>query len=431
MTIDYKRLAGIADWLAVATAVSLPWSTSATSILLVAWLVVLLPTLDVASVRRTITTAAGGLPVVLWLIAAIGMLWADVGWSDRLDGLSGFHRLLAIPLLLAQFRRSERGAWVVNGFLAAAVALLLVSWISYFNPGLRWPWPHNNPILGVPVKDVISQSTIFVVCAFALIWRACDLSREQNWRVALPLAGLAVLFIANVIFVAVARGDVIAVPVLVVLFGWRQFRLKGVIISCLIGGVLAAGAWTGSSYLRGRLATAVHDVEAYRTSGANNDVGDHVEFIRKSLTFVAEAPLIGHGTGTIAEMFRRASIGETGAAAIPTVNPHNQILAVAIQLGLLGTGLLLAMWFAHYWLFRAAGFTAWIGTIVVVENVITSLSSSHLFDFTHGWLYVLGVGVAGGMVLRRRDILAPGEGAGRADPVSSPNAGAHFHTTAT
>jgi hypothetical protein len=58
------------------------------------------------------------------------------------------------------------------------------------------------------------------------------------------------------------------------------------------------------------------------------------------------------------------------------------------------------MYMAHYLLFRAAGFTAWIGTIVVVQNAVSSLTSSHLFDFTHGWLYVFGVGVAGGMMRR-------------------------------
>jgi hypothetical protein len=33
-----------------------------------------------------------------------------------------------------------------------------------------------------------------------------------------------------------------------------------------------------------------------------------------------------------------------------------------------------------------------------VQNVISSQFNSHLFDFTHGWLYVFGVGVIGGMV---------------------------------
>jgi O-antigen ligase len=39
---------------------------------------------------------------------------------------------------------------------------------------------------------------------------------------------------------------------------------------------------------------------------------------------------------------------------------------------------------------------AWIG-LVVVEYFVSSLSNSHLFDFHERWMYVLGVGIAGGM----------------------------------
>jgi hypothetical protein len=34
---------------------------------------------------------------------------------------------------------------------------------------------------------------------------------------------------------------------------------------------------------------------------------------------------------------------------------------------------------------------------------VSSLFNSHLFDFSEGWLYVFGVGVVGGMILRERD----------------------------
>ena len=53
-------------------------------------------------------------------------------------------------------------------------------------------------------------------------------------------------------------------------------------------------------------------------------------------------------------------------------------------------------------LFRGEGLAAWIGLMVVVQNIFTSLFNSHLFDFHEGWMYVLGVGVAGGMVLGAR-----------------------------
>jgi hypothetical protein len=58
------------------------------------------------------------------------------------------------------------------------------------------------------------------------------------------------------------------------------------------------------------------------------------------------------------------------------------------------------MWLVHLRLFRGDGLVTWIGLLVVAQNVFTSLFNSHLFDFHEGWMYVLGVGIAGGTVLR-------------------------------
>jgi O-antigen ligase len=107
---DRARIERTADALAVAIAVSIPWSTTSTSILVVLWLLTLLPTLQWSAVRREIWTPAGGLPVLFCLLAVIGMLWSDAPWHERLGGLDSFHRFLAVPLLLlGQFRRSGNG----------------------------------------------------------------------------------------------------------------------------------------------------------------------------------------------------------------------------------------------------------------------------------------------------------------------------------
>jgi O-antigen ligase len=73
-----------------------------------------------------------------------------------------------------------------------------------------------------------------------------------------------------------------------------------------------------------------------------------------------------------------------------------------VQWGAIGVVLLWAMWIAHLRLFRGEGLVAWIGLLVVVQNIFTSLFNSHIFDFHEGWMYVLGVGVAGGMMLKQR-----------------------------
>jgi len=90
-------------------------------------------------VKRDLGTAAGGLPVVLWCLGLVGMLWADVSWHDRFACLGGFHRLLAVPLLLAQFRRSENGIWVIRGFFASSIALLIASYAIVVVFGTHWP----------------------------------------------------------------------------------------------------------------------------------------------------------------------------------------------------------------------------------------------------------------------------------------------------
>ena len=80
---------------------------------------------------------------------------------------------------------------------------------------------------------------------------------------------------------------------------------------------------------------------------------------------------------------------------LPPPNPHNQTLAVAIQLGLVGAAVLWAMWIAHQLLFRGNTFAEWIGLVIVVQNIVGSLFNSHLFDFVQGWVYVASVLQAG------------------------------------
>ncbi|PWT92831.1 MAG: ligase [Proteobacteria bacterium] len=389
----HGRLCDAADALAAALAVSLPWSTSATSILIVLWLIALIPTLDVAAVRREVTSAAGGLPVLFWALGALGMLWADVSWSERLAGLSGFHKLLVLPLLLAQFRRSGRAHWALLGFLIATVVLLAVSWVLALTPGLTWRGPATP---GVPVKDYILQSTIFAACAFALLGLLPELRRARR-RLVLAL-GLVVAFLANILYVATARTTLVVMAVLLPLLGLRQFGWKGVLAAMLIGGVLVGAAWEASPYLRTRVTTAFDEARAPSDGNVSSSVGLRFEYWKKSVAFIEEAPVIGHGTGTIAMLFRR-DVAFGANFWLLTDNPHNQLLATMLQLGLVGAAALIAMWIAHLALFCDRSLMAWLGLIVVIENVVGSFFNSSLFDFSHGWFYVIGVGVAGGNML--------------------------------
>jgi O-antigen ligase len=395
--LERARLGAVADTMAAAAVISLPWSTSATGVLIALWLIVLIPTLDIDAVKRALLSPAGGLPVLLWLLAVAGMLWADVSLAERLKGLEPFHKLLAIPLLLAQFRRSRHAPWVSTGFLISCTILLVASYAH----ALSWNRMHWEGAPGVPVKDYITQSGVFAICVLGLIDAFVDAWLAGRRRLALALAGLAALFVADIVYVTTSRTTLVAIPILIIVFGLMRLGVKGTLALVAAGAAIVAILWISSPYMRFRVSSVVSEVSLYRAEDAATSSGLRMEFWRKSLQFVAQAPLMGHGTGTIHTLFSKAVTPGGGASSVASSNPHQQILAVAIQLGLIGAVVLLAMWIAHLLMFAQVGFVAWCGLVVVTQNLVGSMFNSHLLDFTQGWLYVFGVGVFGGTLLKQ------------------------------
>ncbi|MBQ8104161.1 MAG: O-antigen ligase family protein [Afipia sp.] len=387
-----------ADIAVVLMAASLPWSTSLVAIFAVVWLLVLIPTIELRDFTETLRRPACFLPVLLFALAVIGTLWStDIPWAARLQGINPVAKLIAIPILIRHFEKSGRGLWVALAFLASCTAVMLASWLMFMDHRLAFD-PMRT--VGVPVKNYIAQSQEFALCAFAAFGAAVYLLRAQGkiWAVVLIVLGIG--FLANMVFVASSRTVFVCIPVLFVVFAAKHFSRRGFLL--LMAVVVAAGAiaWSSSPYLRIRTAMIGIEYQNYRDSNAVTSVGERLEFWRKSIKFVEEAPLAGHGTGSTKTLFTQDAVGQTGASAQIIGNPHNQTLNVAVQWGLIGVFVLYAMWFVHLKMFTGAGLAAWVGLVAVVENFVSSLLNSHLFDFHEGWIYVLAVGVAGGMVMR-------------------------------
>jgi len=390
------QLLRLSDWIAVALAVSLPWSTSATGILAVCWVLAAIPTFDRRAWQDVGTAAAVILPIVIVAYALAGTLWADIPWPERLRGVSPFAKLLVIPLLFVHFRRTEAADKVIMGLIASVCVLLAASWFSVLVPSV--PWSRGN--YGIPVKDYIIQSGLFSLCVVILLDRALTVW-NSSWKVSLLLSALSALFFANIVFVATGRTTLVSMAVLLVLIGTRHCRRYALLLFLGALGLLAAISWASSSYLRYRASNVIEEVRNFRPNEVDTSSGARIEFWKQSLDLVREDPVFGHGTGTTRTVMSRHAGVDPNASGSPS-NPHNQIFAIAIPLGLVGVALLLGMWVSHLRLFLAPGHVAWFGMAVVVQNIVGGLFNSHLFDFSQGWLYVLGVGVAGGTLMRER-----------------------------
>jgi O-antigen ligase len=424
MAVLARRWRDPAAWLAtvdvfaILTAASLPWSTSLPAIFAAAMLVAMLPFLDLRALLVSLKRPICAVPIVFFLLALVGTLWSDAPWGVRLHAVGPTVKLLILPLLLFHFERSERGLWVFTAFLISCTLLAMMSWIVAFDPALSLKRAGEGS-RGIFVKNYIDQSQEFTLCAVALAYPIFTLLRKGKTRPALLLGAIALGFAFTMVFVIVSRTALVTMPIMLAVFGLMHLNRRTNLMILGAAAIVAAIAWAASPQLQSTITTFATDYQLYEEQGSSTSIGQRLEFWRKSLRFIADAPIIGHGTGSTRGLFEQAASGPDVVASSRVVsNPHNQTLNVAVQWGAIGVGVLYVMWLTHLLLFRgedlasdlasnlasnsAGGLASWIGLLVVVQNIFTSLFNSHLFDFHEGWMYVLGVGVAGGMVLKAR-----------------------------
>ncbi len=404
----------IADVFAILAALTLPWSTTLPGIFVPCWLGAVAWVMDWRAYGRLLKLPICYLPFALVGLALVGTLWSDAAWGARLYAVSPTLKLLVLPGLFYHFERSSRGMWVFIALLVSCALLMVMSWIVTYDPSLSLKAPGEPGGRGIFVKNYIDQSQEFALCAVALAYPVIRLLQTNRVWQALVLVAISLGFIVNMAFVIVSRTAMVTIPIMLAVFALLhlKWRTSVMIFGALV--VMAGLAWATSPQLQTTLDTFSRDYRLYKTQNVPTSIGMRLEFWKKSLQFFAEAPVIGHGTGSTRGLFERAATGDTYSATSQVIgNPHNQTLNVAVQWGSAGIILLYAMWLVHLLLFRGDGLVTWIGLLVVVQNIFTSLFNSHIFDFHEGWMYVFGVGVAGGMTLAARQHNA------RAQPVGS------------
>jgi hypothetical protein len=431
------------DVFAILTAVSLPFSTSLTAIFVVAMLIAWVPFLDLRPFLKSLRRPIAAVPIAFFALALIGMLWSDAAWGTRLYAVFPTAKLLVLPVLFHHFERSARGTWVFVAFLASCTLLMLMSWTVTCVPNLTLK-PAADASRGIFVKNYIDQSQEFTLCAVALAYPVVQLLRAGKIWQAVVLCVISLSLIANMVFVVVSRTALVTLPLLLAGFGLLHLRLRANLL--MLGAAVAVGlvAWLvpfgtiwssvapnvcaahpllkpemtaarremlASPSLEWTLKTFSRDYQLYEQEQIPTSFGERFTYWKYALQFVADAPLVGHGTGSSKGLFEQAAHEKDWTHGIRVFpNPHNQTLNVAIQWGALGVVVLYAMWVVHLLMFRGGDFAKWIGLLVVAQNILTSVFNSHIFDFHEGWMYVLGVGIAGGMVLKSKTV--PSKAAG-------------------
>ena len=312
-----------------------------------------------------------------------------------------FCKLLTIPLLMIQFRRSDRAIWALGG--VPGIRHACCSWRpvwSLLSPTRRWLGLAKG--YGLPVKDYIAQSAVFIVCAFGLLYLAIDAFRLR-WRsfgVRLRRGRRSVscrhVFRDHQPHRAVdasVSARAARLPAIRLerhgrrLRHWRDCGRGGL-------GLIAVMCATASAISRWRSSASRPRISTRRP--ARGSISGSVHSRRSARRrFWVTAPARSAKPSSVA---RSARAPRRWCRSIRIIRPSRSRSSSGLSEGLL----LFAMWIAHFALFfGGAGMASWIGILLVAQNVIGSLANSHLFDFTHGWMYCIGVGVCGGIATRQ------------------------------
>jgi O-antigen ligase len=151
-------------------------------------------------------------------------------------------------------------------------------------------------MVGVPVKDYNSQSTMFTLCILGLAEGTLRIWHKGKRLCAVLCVLLAVAFFANILYGTTSRTALVALPLLLALFAFRRLSWKsaGALLIAVI--ISLAAAWSTSPRLRERIVVFFEELRAYEPSGVPTSAGNRLEFWRNSIDIISDAPFFGHGT---------------------------------------------------------------------------------------------------------------------------------------
>jgi O-antigen ligase len=387
----FRKADELAKWTAVLIGASLPLSTALDGILL--GLMVVLWLLGGNFRVKFITIRKNPVAVAALVMCGITVLGLFYGHVDK-GTLSDAKAFLLISLLITLFQeeRIRRYAWW--GFLASMALTLVLSYLIFFHLLPEIQADNMKPIRpGTVLIGSIAQNFLM---AFTVFLSATKARFAETRFLRVVFGAFSVLAAINVLFMVPSRTGQVVLVLLMGFYLFEWLRWKGVIAASLMI-VLVAGV------IYGMPATAVHirmsqlfqeygEWQPERAARIDSSTGLRMEFYHNSLKIIRENPLFGVGTGGFAGAYQRQV---RNSPMVATENPHNQYLLTAVELGLIGLGILLIL-FVIQWRMAARLSSRQersLAYAMLLAVTTGCLFNSFLSDHAEGLFYVWTTGI--------------------------------------
>ncbi len=392
----------LAKWMAIPIGFTLPISTAADNILL--YLALLFFLLGGHYQLKLRTLAANPVAVATLLLVSallLGGLYGNATWSEVHHYWRKYASLLAILFLIPLFQNQRSREYALNGFMLAMALTLFLSCVIATGWFADHGWFQGSMDNAFVFKLHITQNVFMAFFAYALALKA-KYAVQKKWRLAFGAAALLAAF--NVLFMVQGRTGYVALTVLLTYFCFRWLRWKGLALAVLAGISVVCAGYFLSATLSERVDLVFQETSAWKPGhGAISSSGLRMDYWTNSLHIIHDHPLLGVGTGG----FEKAYAGKIqGTNMAPSNNPHNQFLLITVQLGVVGLGLLLLLFFQQWR--TATGLPTLFEQDMARGMLLTimsgSLLNSLLLDHAEGlfFAWMSGVLFAGYSAVRHR-----------------------------
>ncbi|MBI5757465.1 MAG: O-antigen ligase family protein [Planctomycetales bacterium] len=413
MQINYEPIARRCDFSArvalVLLAICLPLTTSGSEMLAGFIVVMWLATGRYRErLELMFSNRIAVLSLALFGLFSCGISYGSASGREALHGLMKYRELLLLPVLLTLFQRphwewydknwEERwfvrwycrhdpsgvawrqwGVWCIVLGTLVAVAGSYVEW--FVGRDIGFVAINDNVVF----KDRIIQSLFVAFAVYFLAYRALE-SRRWWWAYSAAIG----VSLFSLFALVPGRTGYLVLAALVSLLMWQRFRWRGLAVATAAVMLLVGGAFAGSSMFRARMQQSMAQVQQYFSgdamgAGAAASVEPRLKYYEMTWQLIRRSPIVGLGTGGFVRGYR--DLPNPEGLPVPA-EPHNEYLAIASQIGLIGLAvwlwLLIAQWKAAQ---RLALPERHFAQALLVLMSIGCLANSLLLGYTGGMLY--------------------------------------------
>lgn len=271
----------------------------------------------------------------------LSALWTSASPAEVGTAWVRHARLLVLPVTLLLLDSPQTARTVLKYLVLGQALIVLGSWLIF----LGVPIPGTDHVLATDKGVLFSshlEQPIMSTLMLVVVWHL--------HRVLAPTAprwvvwALVLLTLVNVLFMIHGGSGYVAMFVAIAMAVWLRANGSQRLWGALALLFLALCVALTSAPFEARVRAAKQNLSEYAQGTINTSEALRLDYWHRSTQALMEKPLIGHGIGSWRAQYLRLG----GAEREPPSNPHNQYLLWAVEGGLIGMALMIAILVALY-----------------------------------------------------------------------------------